>query len=257
MNVISLDQIVKNILLKRRYSLHWYLDFLVPAKDCLRELSFDLPITTLRYKVLTLNDNHAIEMPNDIADVVGVSLRTGQYLRPLIEDDGLSLVPNYDANFDIQPYSSGVATDTNQQLTYYNGWLTPMWFMVNWNAFGENTGRQFGGVGTYSDTYKVDKARNEIKINENLPNTEYVLEYIGNGLDADSATHIEAYCQATIEAYCMWMFKENNRTYSPGEAQVSKNEYISQFQILRARLSDLSVDRIKRIVQRNSISIKY
>lgn len=257
MNVISLNEIVTNILLKRRYSMHWYLDFLVPAKDCLRELSFDLPMNAVRYKVLNINDNHAIEIPDDFEDVVKVSVRIGQYLKPLVEDNSLDLVPNYDSNFDIQPYSTGVATDTNQQLSYYNGYLAPLWFMVNWNAFGENTGRQFGGVSTYSDTYKVNRARNEIKINENLAYTQYVLEYISNGLDSDSATHIIGYAQNCIEAYCMWQFKEHNRTYTPSEAELEHQKYITERQILTARLSDITIDKLKRLVQRNSIAIKY
>lgn len=257
MVVISLDQIVKNILMKRRYSLHWWIDFAVYAKESLKELSYDLPMNTIRYQILTLNNNHAIPMPDDLVDVIKVSIRVGQYLRPLIEDNGLDLIPNYDTNFDIQPYSQGIATDTNQQLTYFSGFLFPLWFMVNWDAFGENTGRQFGGVGTYSDTYKINKVRNEIKINENLQNTEYVLEYIGSGVDSDSATHVEAYAQNCIQAYCMWQFKECNRTYSEGEAQVAKQDYVREYQILRARMSDLSVDTIKRIVQRTSIAIKY
>ena len=259
MNVISLDNIVKNILLKRRYSLHWYLDFLVPAKDCLRELSFDLPIISLRYKVLTLNSNNALTLPDDYQDWAKVSVMSGQYLHPLIEDNGLSLVPNYDSDFNIQPFSSGIAIDSNNPQSYYNGWLTPMWFMVNWNAFGENIGRQFGGICNYSYTFKVNKARNEIKINESLASaySNYVLEYVGNGIDADSATHIDAYCQAAIEAYAMWMFKENNRTYSPGETNMAQMEYDKQYRILRARFSDLSIDKLKRIVQKNSIGVKY
>lgn len=238
--------------------MHWYLDFLVPAKDCLRELTFDLPIETLRYKVLTLNDNHAITIPNDYTDWANVSVRVGQYLQPLVEDDTLDLVPNYDSNFDIQPYNTGIASQTPPFTnTYYTGYFSPLWYMVNWNAFGENTGRLFGGVGARADTFKVNKARNEIKINENLCVNEVVLEYIGNGMDADSATHIDGYCQAAIEAYCMWQFKENNRTYSAGDARVSELEYLKQYDILKARLSDLTIDRFKRIVQKNAIAIKY
>lgn len=258
MNVISLDQICKNILLKRRYSLHYYLDFLVSSKDALKEISFDLPINTLRYKVLTKNSNSALELPNDYQDYARVSVRIGQYLKPLVETNGIDLVPNYDSNFDIQPYNTGIATATDpNQTTYFSGYASPLWWTVNWNTFGENIGRQFGGVGSYPDTFTVNKARNEIKINEDYGFTEYVLEYIGNGLDADSATHIDGYCQAAIEAYCMWQFKENNRTYSEGETQVAKRDYEQQYEILRARLSDLTLDRLKRIVSRNSIAIKY
>lgn len=257
MTVISLDKIVKNILLKRRYSLHWYLDFLVPSKDCLRELSFDLPIQTIRYKVLTLNDNNALELPNDYVDFARVSVRIGQYLYPLIEDNSLDLVPNYDSNFNITPYSQGVSTDTAQNTVYYSGYGNPYWWMTNYNNFGENLGRMFGGAGARSDTFKVNKARNEIKINENLANTEYVLEYIGNGLDADSATHIDAYCQNCIEAYAMWQFYLNNRTYSTSDEVVMEQRYIKERDILRARISDLTIDIFKRVVQRNAIAVKY
>jgi hypothetical protein len=257
MTTISLDQAVKNILLKRRYSIHWYLDFLVPAKDFLRNLSMDLPINPVQYKVLELNTNHAITIPDDYVDWVGVYARRGQYLVPLTEDDSLSLVPNFDSEFVIQPFSQGIATDTSAEATAYTGALGSYGLMVNWNEFGENLGRQFGGVGSYSDTFRENKRRNEIKINDNLCISHFVLEYIGNGLDVDSASKINAYCQDAIEAYCMWQFKENNRTYSAGEAQVAKRDYEQQVQILRARLSDITVDKLKRIAQGNSISVKY
>lgn len=259
MNLISLDGIVKNILLKRKYPHHYYLDFLVPAKDCLRELAFDLPLFTLRYQVLTLNSNHAVEIPNDYQDYAKVSVRIGQYLRPLVEDNGLDLVPNYDSNYEIQPYSTGIASQAGSQTgSYINGYgyFSPYWWMVNWNVFGESTGRQYGGVNSI-DTFRVNKERNEIKINEDLGYTEVVLEYIGNGMDADSATHIDGYCQAAIEAYCLWQYKENTRTYSEGEAQVAKRDYEQQVLILRARFSDITIDRLKRIAQRNAIAVKY
>lgn len=259
MTTISLDKAVKNILLKRGYSLHWYLNFLVPMKDILRELSFDDGIGTIRYVCLPLNSNNAVTLPDDYVDYARVSYRANQYLIPLVEETGLDIVPNYDSSFDIHPYNTGIAsqtsTATNSQL--YNGYLSPYWWMVNWNAFGENLGRQFGGVGNKADTFRVNKQRNEIKINESLAVDEIVLEYIGNGLDADSATHIDAYAQATLEAYAIWQFKKNNRTYSAGEAAAEEQNYINERRILRARMSDLTTDRLKRIVQSNAIAIKY
>ncbi len=258
MLTISLDQIVTNIILKRGYSFpHWYLDFLVPAKDCLRQLSMDLPITPVQYKVLALNNNHAIIIPDDYVDYVGVYARRGQYLVPLVPDDSLNLVPNFDNDFVIQPYNSGIATEDNTSVSIYSGALSGYWWMVNWDAFGENLGRQFGGIGTYTDTFRENKRRNEIKINEDLDVSHVILEYIGSGLDVDSASKINIYAQDCIEAYCLWQFKENNRTYSEGEAQIAKRDYEQQVQILRGRLSDLTVDKLKRLTQRNAIAIKY
>jgi hypothetical protein len=259
MTFTSLDKIVKNLLLKRRYGLHFYLDFLISAKDCIRELNFDLPVNPIRYAVLPLNDNHAIELPDDYSDWAGVYVRRDQYLLPLIEDNSLDLVVNYDSTFAIQPYSQGVATESATQngINQYVGGLSAYWWMVNWDSFGENLGRQFGGVGVYTDTFRENRPRNEIKINENLSIDFALLEYIGDGTDADSASKINSYAQAAVEAYCMWQFKENNRTYSEGEAQVAKRDYEQQYEILRGRLSDLSLDKFKRIVQSNTRGIKY
>jgi hypothetical protein len=258
MTVISLDQITKNILFKRGYSLHWYIDFLVAAKDAMREIAFDDPIFAIRYKVLPVNqDGNTAELPNDYQDYCRVSAWVDGYIRPLVEDNSLQLVTNYDSNWDIQPYSNGIATDSNNQLTFYNGYLTPYWWMVNWNVYGENLGRQFGGVGLYADTFRLDKTKNQIKINENISIDNIVLEYISNGMDADSATHIDSYAQNAIEAYAMWQFYLHNRTYSQNEAELMYQKYVTERQILRARLSDLTIINLKRIVQRNTIGIKY
>ena len=45
--------------------------------------------------------------------------------------------------------------------------------------------------------------------------------------------------------------KESTRTYSEGERERAKQEYITQRQILRARMSDLTMEKIKRIVACN------
>lgn len=259
MVVISLDKIVKNILLKRRYPLAYYIEFLVYAKDALREIAFDEKILAARYKCLAVNqDTKTVELPNDFQDYTRVSVRTGQYISPLVEDNSLQLVPNYDENFSVQPYSAGVQVPSESPSGYYNlGYYSPYWFNVNWNSWGENTGRMFGGVGGYSDTFKINKARNEIKLNENLSVQEVVLEYISNGMDADSATHIDAYAQFAIEKFAMWQFKEHNRTYGAGEAQLAKQDYEMERKVLRARISDLTIDKLKRLIDQNRSGIKY
>lgn len=257
MTVISLDKIVKNVLLRRRYPVHFYIEMLVYCKDGLRQIAMD-DIQTMRYQVLPVDpDSNEVTIPNDYLDYIKVSAWVDQYLHPLVEDNTLQLVPNYDDNFDIQPYSNGIASNTSNQPDFYSGYLTPYWWMVNWNSFGENLGRQFGGVGAKSDTFRINKTRNTIKINDGLCINYIVLEYASNGLDADSATHIDAYAQDCIEAYCLWQHYLNNRTYSQGQADDMEAKYIQQRQMLRARVSDLTIDKMKRIVQGNSIAVKY
>ena len=261
MTSTSLDKIVKSMLLKRRYPLAYYIDFLVYGASCLRELSFDLPIMPIRYAVLPVDptNGNTIDLPNDYQDWTGVFVRRDQYLIPLIEDKALNLVPNYDSTFTIQPYSQGVATDTaaQSQINQYVGGLSAYWWMVNWDNFGENLGRQFGGMGTYLDTFREDRAKNQIKINENLLEPNILLGYISDGQDADSATQINSYCQATFEAYILWQHYLNNRTYSQNEADDMEDKYNNEVVKLRARLSDITIDKLKRVAQGNSIAIKY
>lgn len=259
MTTISLDGIVNNILLKRRYSLHWYLEFLLYCKEAVEEMGYDGEIDTFRYVVLPKNSNNALELPNDYVDWIRVSAFVDGYVRPLVPDNSLNLVPNYDENFDIQPYSSGVATATSStnQPVYYNGLIAPYWWSNNWNIFGENLGRMYGGRGAYNDTFRENRLRNEIKINENFTVCDhFLLEYSGNGLTADNATSIDVRAQATIREYAMWQFKENNRTYGLGDVQSSEQTYIAEREKLRARKSDLTIDVLRRIVQQNSIGVK-
>lgn len=258
MTLITLDSIVSNILMKRGYPLQYYIDFLVYCKDGMREIAFDDPIFSIRYKALPVDQNsNTVDLPNDYLDYSRVSAWTDQYIRPLVEDNSLTLVPNLDSNFQVQPYSNGIPSQTQPVGYYPSGYLSPYWWVTNWNSFGENLGRFFGGVGAMSDTFRIDKTRNVIKINENLFIQNIVLEYISNGMDADSATRIDSYAQNAIEAYALWQFYLCNRTYSQGEAEAMYQHYVIERNILRARLSDLTIDKLKRIVQQNSIGVKY
>jgi hypothetical protein len=47
--------------------------------------------------------------------------------------------------------------------------------------------------------------------------------------------------------------KAHNRIYNMGERQLAENNYIKERKILRARKSDWSVEKIKRIVQKNTM----
>lgn len=249
--LISLDKIVRNLLMKRGYPPHQYIKMLTYCKDGLREIAFDCPILPARYKCLTVDQTTmTAELPNDFVDKIRVSVRVGQYIVPLVEDSNLQTIPNYNSSFEVSPCGDGVQEPSSQTGNYY-GYASPYWYFANWNSWGENTGRLFGGVAGYSDTYKINKLDNNIKLNENLDIQEVVLEYISNGMDADSATHIDAYAQMAIEQFCMWQFKEHNRTYSEGEAQVAYNDYKEEVRKLRGRLNPITMDDLRRIIDKN------
>ena len=71
MTTASLDYIVKNYLLKKGYPLHWYMQFMVYAADCLRDITFD-DLRVINTKILPVNQNiNTAELPEDYQDCQG------------------------------------------------------------------------------------------------------------------------------------------------------------------------------------------
>lgn len=247
----NLDNIVRTILLKRRYTLHWYLEFLLYARECLREISMD-ELRVINFAMLPVNSYNAVDLPDDYLDEVSVSLPIGQRLRPLVKDQSITPLNAFDSDFNIIKYQAA-ATQTVTSLIYNNVFLSALWNTTTFNEYGEATGRFFGmGAGSPTDTYNVIKSRNQIQLNEGLTVDNIVLAYIGDGTSSDASTQIDPYAIKTIDSYCMYLFKENNRTYGIGETKIAWDMYIQQRQILRARMSDLTINRIRRSIQRNS-----
>ena len=98
------------------------------------------------------------------------------------------------------------------------------------------------------------KERNQIQIDQKLYVENVVLQYISDGQSADAATLVDPYAIKTIQAYIDSQLKAHNRNYNMGEKQLSQNEYIRERKILRARKADWSVEKIKRIVQKNTMA---
>jgi hypothetical protein len=253
MVTVTLDKIIRNILLKRKYPIHYYLEFLLYTSEALRELSMDVNIGIINTKNLPVNAYNAVDLPNDFLDLISVNMTAGQKLRPLVADNSITPLNAFDSSFNITTYQNTAIQQSNA-LIYNNVFLTTaLWNTTSFNQYGEPTGRFFGiGAGSPSETYRLIKERNQIQLNENLVATNIVLCYISNGLTADTASQISPYAERTIDSYAMWQFKENNRTYGAGEAEQARQIYISDRKVLTARVSDITIDGIRRIIQKNS-----
>lgn len=258
MTYTSLHAIVNNVLMRRKYPIHWYIDFLVYAKDCFRELTMD-DLKCVQAKILPVNsDDNTVDIPSDYLDYIKVGLQVGQNVRPLVPTDSLNRVTNRNSSFQPIPY---FVPNSNQNATglYYGAINNVNWLTVSWNEYGEFIGRQYGaGAGVQDDVFQIMKEKNKIQLTDHLTGLEnIVLEYVSNGMNADAATHVESYAQATIEAYILWQMKEHTRTYSEGEKERGKQDYIEQRKVLRARMSDLTIDGVRRSIQASTfLSIK-
>lgn len=253
MTLYTLDSICRSAILKKRYSLHWYVDCLLAAVHCLRELSFD-DLRTVNTKLIPVDKVLSVaELPADFVDEVQVGVRIGQLVKPLVPQDSINNLQNFNASMQPIPYNETNPDGSNPFPLYYGGLLGTWWNTSHYNNYGEPTGRFYGfGTGAQYDTYKIIKQRNQIQINETLSVDSIVLQYISSGIDADAATQVDPYAVATIEAYIMWQLKEHRSDIGEGEKERAKAAYINQREILRARKNPLTLDVLKRIISKNT-----
>lgn len=256
MTSVSLDSIVKNVLLKRGYPLHWYMQFLVYAADCLRELTFD-DLRVVNTKILPVDQTiNAANLPDDYQDYVLVGLMVGQRIRPLVPTSTLNPLVSQSSTFEEQEWSDNSAsTDSGQAQLYYGNVPFAQWYTVHYNSFGENIGRFFGyGAGYQEDNFQIVKERNQIQLDQYMYAENIILQYISDGTNADAATNIDPYAISTIKSFIVFQMKAHNRNYSMGEVQLAEQDYIKERKILRARKADWSIEKMRRIVQKNTMA---
>ena len=90
MTTASLDYIVKNFLLKKGYPLHWYMQFMVYASDCLRDITFD-DLRVINTKILPVNQAiNTAELPEDYQDYDPNSARQSSGFQSLTKEEMLA-----------------------------------------------------------------------------------------------------------------------------------------------------------------------
>jgi hypothetical protein len=241
MRFATLDGIVRSALMQKGFSLHWYLQALKSASDCLRELTFD-SLKNVNTVVIPVSSTGTIDLPCDFVDMIKVGVKTGQYIKPLVKKDSINRLQNKDSSGTPIVYPDPTSVD----LTYVPFLLESDYYNDNYEALG----RFFGFRADWlTDGYKVLRERGQIQLEQGIADTEIYLEYISDGQCSDNATMIHPYAQKTIEAYIFWQFKEHSRAYGAGERQLAQREFDAQRRILRARLNGLTKDDYIRIVR--------
>jgi hypothetical protein len=232
----TLDSIVNSVLLRRKYPIHWYIDFLKYGADALRELHFDVLLVICSAK-LPVTSYKAVILPCDFVDWLRIGVAAGQYVHPFTSESNMNRLNNYDAAGnkiqyeDVWPDGSAIS---RFELNVFDA-----------NIWGEHPGGVFNhNPGRAGANFSVLRERNEIQLDPDFPYTEIILDYINDGQGCDAATKIHPYAQSCIEAYIIWQMMLNNRGYNPSEAGVAGDQFDKQLGVLRARLSDLTPEDI-------------
>lgn len=253
MVLTTVDQIVRNNLMRHGYPLHWYVQSLVFATECLSELTMD-DLKIVHTEILPINNYAAADLPNGVNEVTGVFIKVGQMLQPLIESDTINPLNNFDSNLNIIRYDTPQTSQNNSQsVVQIQGLSSTFWYgFAPYDSLGQPTGRFFGIGNPTNKTYRIIKERNQIQLNEGLSVEEIVVQWIGDGRNASAISSVESYALATIRAYIDYRLKDFNRSYSRGEVEQAKQDYFNERRRLRGRKSDLTKTALQQIIYRNS-----
>jgi hypothetical protein len=250
----TLDAVVRNYLMRKGYSMHFYIQGLVYGAAGLRELTLD-DIQIANTKLLPIDANTSeARLPDDYVNWIQVGVQVGQKVRPLVPDMKINSLPTYTSTYAQTTYDQQQKNTNGDTILLYNYLLPLFWNTVTWNEYGENIGRLYGwGNRGAEDTFKVVKERGVIVINDSLCIQQgcVVLKYVSDGQSADAISQIPSEAYDTLNKYIAWQFKENSRAYNEGEKERSRQQYLDARDVLRARMNDLTPELALRIFQNN------
>jgi hypothetical protein len=238
----NLDSITRRRLLEMGLPLHYYLEYLLHASTCLRELHIDT-LKVVNYAELKLNDYFAADLPADFVDDVGVGIPVGQYLQPISKRDNITQLRNVNSAGAFVPFTDTNNTNGDTFFGFNGNWT---WFW-NVNDYGEPTGRMFGANGgANANGYQIFKQRRQIQFTETFTSENAVLMYISDGQRADNATQVDTLALKTIQTYQDWQTSPNFANKDAPEART----YYNERRRLVARLDELTVADIKQVLHR-------
>jgi len=225
----NLDTVVRSLLLKEGKSLHYYINYLAHACAGLRQLN----TTTLRSvssKKLPVNSYKAVTLPCNYVDFIRVGFAVGENVRPLIQDNKLNRLNNYDGTGKKVVYDNVLPDDTD--ISCLIDCVVP--YDYYWYS-------HFGFDVSRSDwKFKVIPERNEIQLSADFPYDFIVLDYITDGLESDAATRIDPLAVAALEKYILWQVAIHKRGIGDGERAEAERRFNHEWRLLRAAKSDLN-----------------
>lgn len=233
MRFATIDGIIKGLLIKQGKPVHWYLQYLKYACDAVRELHFDT-LQRIYTEELTVTSYKSVILPCGFVDWVRVGVIANDKVKNLVQGGSINRLNNYDSVGDKIVWPSSDNNSTNPNSDY----------LINRMSGGEFQGGIFNNrpdMASYK--FRVLPERSEIQFNNDFPYETIILEYIGDGMDGDAATQVDAYAIDTIESYVMWQLALHNPRQGDN-AIFRKDVYDKALRLLRARKNKMSREDI-------------
>lgn len=228
---VSLNSIVKDAMIDvGEDTEHLYTRFLHWAFEAVKDFHFDTAREVVTKKI-KMHPTKTVDFPLDFVDWVKLGIVAGDRLWTYGVNARLSLYHNTDecGNPIGRPtheyWSSSPSVSGGYWFNNYNGY----------NLFG------YGGACHNSGYYRVNRKERQIQFSSEVNTSDVYMEYITNGANLNGATEVHSYAGKLVKLYIHWMRKENNPVFSMSAAERARTLYYNELRIVRARLSDFSV----------------
>ena len=252
--ITTIDSITRSTLFSMQLSIHYYIEAVHHALNCLHELNLDVLQVTKKVRIQS-NAFSEIVLPNDFENVVAVYAEYGQYLIPYLRSYILNELPNLNGSTQIpfEPPSNTDVCDTTW------GWYYNYYF----NDYGEYLGKNFQGYGDRAGGFRVIPERNVIFLGNLTPQgttiqLEYIAKYAPTTTGSPTITsyeyYVNQYAVDTITNYVLWKMSRNDSRLIQ---QNLEREYYNSLRKLRGRMNELNTVTIKDIINiKRRMSIK-
>lgn len=239
MRFYTLDMIVRGMLLEKRLPLHFYVEFLVHASNCLRELTLDT-LKIVNTTMVHVNSNYSVDIPPGTLDVIAVSKPRGARFKSLPRLNDINSVVNKDEYGTPIPFGQG----EESPLRFFPDWEP----LDNFNEHGEYEGGNYGIPRTIRTGYDVFPERNQIQLTENINCSHVLVMTIPDGSCIDSASQVTPKAINAITQWTNWKRSPNaDNIYSP-----EGRSWGHAWKQLRSRVNPISGADIKYIIRKHT-----
>jgi hypothetical protein len=240
MQTNTLNSIVREALLDRQLSLHYYLPFLHHGLRCLRTLSESYDFGgNVKEEKLTLNSYDRIGIPATAIDVIDIFGLYGDQRKQFTYNGGLTNIYNLDGATKIS-YVEKVST-----MPEYIGdpGSLPL----------EQTGHSeyptiFYPSSDHKYEYNIDNENSEIVIKVDHGLTDIYVRYLASGVSTSSANLVHPYAIDSLLAFMDWKFSTTDGS-PQSKVYELKQHYADERRNLAAKMNPLSIQQIAEILK--------
>ena len=225
MTQYTIDSIVRGYLIdKGQDAMHEYPRALRAAITSLKDLHYDVSGTP-KVEVLTVENASKATLPQDVIRVIrlGFSDSSGRFVE-IFSDNNLI-----------------VNTPTNQnEVNQSEGTVMGGAFDSSLFRNGQSIGRWYGNKGGGAYTFRMDWERGLVEFSSNVSG-QVIIEYLGDPNKIGAEYLLHPFLVEAIEYGIHYRMMKFKRSYSAGEKQMSRNDYLNAKHHARVRFASESM----------------